>query len=313
MNRSDIKKTPGRIVFDSMSLYAKLGTHIESTLVSEMFPVGTDAAGELDHRQAEAHYRTTITPDGRITSTIAGKVWPYGNPSIGSGIFTDTDKPLVVHGSDASLETFTAAAVEQMPNLRFSSVESLLGQLGFLCLRGNNMDWDDANSLVTQADSGGSMVDSGFTPGGIVTQPYLADWGAITGFQDFDTIEGFNVEFNITFSDDRTDRQGLVNRRLKTVSARVRCSPIGPTRQQIMTQFQIQGSGAGRGKARTNAADLSIIGEDGLTYFTLKKAILTDKVERWGTEQIRIGDVAWVATRAYSSGSPEALFTFPLA
>ena len=314
MNRSDIKKTPGRIVFRGSSFLAKLGTAIESKLISEMFAVGTDAAGELDQRQKEAYNRITITPDGRMTSALAALLWPYGNPTIGTGIFSDTDYPLVVHGSDASLETFTSAALEEMPPLKFSSVESAVGQATFLCLRGNANNWSTANSLVTQADTAGSTTDTGFAPSGIVTQPYLAAWGNITGFVDFDTLDGFNVEFQVQFSDDSTDRHGLMNRRLKSVSARVRCNPIGPTRQQILSNLVIQGTNAGRGKSRAAAgADLTITGDDGLAYFKLKQAILTDHVQRWGSEQIRNGDVAWVSTRSFAAGVPGALFTVPLA
>lgn len=309
MNRTDIKKTPGRILFSGVSLFAKLGTAIEAKLISEMFAVGTDVAGELDQRQKEAYYRVTITPDGRLTAPIAAMLWPRGNPTMGAALFTNTDVPLVVHASDASLETFAAAALEEMPALKFSSVESLVGPATFLCLRKNNVDWDAANSLLTQADTGGSLADAGFAPSGIITQPYLASWGAKTGFVDMDTIDGFNVEFQISYSDDMTDRQGLVNRRLKTVTARVRCNPVGPTRQQIMSALEIQGTGTGRGVSRqANSADLLITGDDGTNYFKLKNAILTDKVQRWGSEQLRIGDVAWVATRTFSSGTPSALF-----
>ena len=312
MNRSDIKKTPGRLVFDGVSLYSKLGTNIEAKLVSEMFAVGTDGHGELDQRQKEAYYRATITPDGRLDATIAAMLWPYGNPIIGTGIFSDTDAPLVIHGQLAAavdLETFGAAALEEMPALKFSSVETAVGAATFLCLRKNNVDWDAANSLLTQADAGGSMADAGFAPSGIITQAYTAAWGAKTGFTDIDTIDGFNVEFQIGYSDDSTDRHGLINRRLKTVSARVRCNPLGPTRQQILAALEIQGAGAGRGQSRqANAADLVITGDDGTDYFSLKNAILTDKVQRWGSEQLRIGDVAWIATRTFSAGSPGALF-----
>jgi hypothetical protein len=310
MNRNDIKKTPGRLLYDSVSLFAKLGTAIEARLISELFAVGTDVAGELDQRQKEAYYRVIITPEGRLTSPIAAMLWPYGNPTMGTGIFTNTDKPLVVHGSDASLETYGAAALEEMPALKFSSVETMVGQATFLALRKNNIPWETANSLLTQADAGGTLADAGFTgPGLIVTQPYTASWGAKTGFVDMDTLDGFNVEFNIGYSDDTTDAQGLINRRLKTVSARVRCNPLGPTRQQILAALEIQGAGAGRGVSRqANAADLTITGADDTDYFKLKNAILTDKVQRWGSEQLRIGDVAWVATRTFSAGSPGALF-----
>lgn len=313
MNRSNIKKTPGRIVFKASSFLAKLGTAIESQLVSELFPVGTDAHGELDQRQKEAHYRINLTPDGRLTADLAAILWPYGNPTIGNGIFTATDFPLVVHGSDASLETFTSAAVETMPPLKFSSIDSAIGQATFLALRGNALDWAGTTSLVTQADIGGVITDSGFAPGGIVTQPYLATWAGKTGFTAMDTLEGFNVEFNVAFHDDSTDRAGLLNRRLKSVSARVRCTPIGPTGQNILNALTIQGAGAGRGKTRQPAgADFTITGDDGLAYFVLKQAILTDHVQRWGSEQIRNGDLAWVSTRTFALGVPGALFTIPL-
>lgn len=313
MLRSDIKKTPGRLVFDSVSLYSKLNTFIEAKPVSEMFAVGTDGHGELDQRQREYYYRVQLTPDGRLTSTIAAMLWPYGNPTIGNGILTDTDRPLVIHGQDASLTTFKAAALETMPNLRFSSIETMIGQATFLCVRGHSAgvldEWDTANSLITQSNSSGSMTDVGFTPAGIITQPYTAAWGAKTGFTDIDTYEGLNVEFNLTFADDTTDRRGMINRRIKTVQARVRCSPFGPTRQQILDAMEIQGVGAGRGKTRqANGADFTITGADGTTYFTLKNAILVDQVERWGSDQIRIGDVAWMATRTFSAGSPGPLF-----
>jgi hypothetical protein len=312
MNRSDIKKTPGRLVFAGISLYAKLGTAIEAKLISEMFPVGTDGHGELDQRQKEAYYRATITPDGRLDADIAAVLWPYGNPTIGTGIFSDADVPLVIHGQLAAAvdtETYGAAALEEMPALKFSSVETAIAAATFLCLRKNDTDWADANSLVTQADNGGSMADAGFAPSGIITQPYTAAWGNKAGFTDLDTMAGFNVEFQVAYSDDMTDRHGMLNRRLKTVSARVRCDPIGPTRQQILAALEIQGNGAGRGVSRqANAADLVITGDDGTDYFALKNAILTDKVQRWGTEQLRIGDVAWIATRTFAAGAPGPLF-----
>ena len=313
MNRSDIKKTPGRLVFNSVSLFSKLNTFIEAKLVNETFAVGTDGQGELDQRDKEAHYEISITPDGRLNTTIAAMLWPYGNPTIGTGIFNDTDKPLAVHGQDGTLETYTAAALSEMPQVKFSSIETLVGAAKFLALRGNNKDWAEANSLVTQADTGGSMADAGFTPSGIITQGYTATWTGISGFADFDTLDGFNFETRVTFSDDMTDRAGLLNKRIKTVEARVRCSPMGPTRQQLLTNAKLQGTGAGRGRSKqSGSADLTITGDDDVDYLVLKNAALTEHVQRWGSEQIRNGDVAWVATRSFSSGVPGALFTIPL-
>lgn len=309
MNRSALKKVPGRLLFDSVSLFSKLNTNIQSQLVRETFEVGTDPHGVSDVRDKEAYWRVTITPEGRLTSGIAAVLWPYGNPTIGSGIFTDTDKPLAIHGNDSSLDTFTAAALESMPSLKFSSVDTAIGQATFLCLRGNADEWTTANSLLTQADTGGTATDATFDPADIITQPYFATWGAVTGFADMDTEDGFNVEFTVNLSDGGTDALGLVNKYITSVTAMVRCIPIGPTRQQLLTNAKIQDTGASRGRSHTSGgADLTITGEDTTDYFVLKNASLTTQVLRHGSNILRVGEVAWMANRAFTTGVPGALF-----
>lgn len=311
MNRSDIKKTPGKIVFRTISLLAKLGTFIEQTPVLEQFDIGTDASGPLGKRWKEAYDRIKITPDGRFTSGIAAVLFPYLNPTIGSGIFSDTDFPLVVHGSDASLETFTAGALEEMPGITFSSIETLIGPATFLCLRGDNMDWDDANSLVTQADSGGNAVDTGYTIAGVVTQPYQMTIGSLTGFADIDTFDGIRLEPKIEYSDDTTDRHGLVNRRIKSVGMRLRFIPVGPTRQNVLTALAHQGSGAGRGKALATHS-VTVTGDDGTDYVNLPAATFVAQAQRWGSEQTRIGECALECVRNLTAGAPGAIATmFP--
>lgn len=308
MNRSDIKKTPGRIVYQSISLLAKLGTFIESAPVLETFEVGTDAGGPLGKRWKEAHDRIKVTPDGRFTSGIAAVLFPYLNPTIGTGIFNDTDRPLVIHGTDASLETYAAAALEEMPMITFSSIETLIGPATFLCLRGNGVNWSAANSLVTQADSGGTATDTSFAPTGIVTQGYVLNAQTLTGFSDIDTFDGIRLEPKVDYSDDTTDRHGLVNRRIKSVGIRLRFIPVGPTRQNIMAALKIQGSGAGRGSTLSTYS-VDIEGDNGTVYCNLPNATFVSQAQRWGSEQTRIGECAFECVRNVTSGAPGAIAT----
>jgi len=91
MLRSSLNRIPGRLAFNGISLYAKDGTTIDQELEYVTEPVGVAGLGVLDQRDKEAHYKITLTPDGRMTTAIAAVLWPYGNPVIGTGIFTDTN------------------------------------------------------------------------------------------------------------------------------------------------------------------------------------------------------------------------------
>jgi hypothetical protein len=325
--RADIKKTPGRVVFQGQSMYSKLNVPIERILVHELFPVGTDAAGELDYRDREAYARVRITPDGRFISALAAILWPYGNYTAGQVIFTPAvDNQLVIHATDGSLETFSSAALEVMPPIKFAATETLVGQAEFLCLRGDGQQWNAGGSagqgLVFQQDAQESMpaamADATFTPAGILTGPYAGVWPAtgasapVAGItlSPFDTLEGITIEFGITWSDDNRQSVGLQNRRIKTVSCRARCTPLGQLRESILAAEVLQGTGAIRGRSiQSNAADFQIVDYNGNVFMTLKNAALVEDKENWSSDLVRETDLVWQSTRAFTAGVVGPLFT----
>src|SRR5580698_7048420 len=99
MLRSNLNRIPGRLAFNSISLYSKEGTTIDTDLVYSQEHIGIAGLGKVDNRDKEAYDEITVTPDGRMSAAIAAVLWPYSNPTIGQGIFTDTDVPAVVHGN----------------------------------------------------------------------------------------------------------------------------------------------------------------------------------------------------------------------
>jgi len=313
MLRSAIQRIPARLVYNSgtpVSLYAKQGTDIEQELVYAGVDTGAAGLGLTDKRDREMHYRIRITPDGRLTSAIAGLLYPYGNPTIGAGIFTDTDVTMSVHGQDASLDTYTSVALEMMPEMYFHPAKTLLGEATWLAIRGSGEDWSAANSLVTQANTGGTFADSGFTNAGIITQNYTLTWGSVTGFASAtDFYDGLTFQPTVTFEDDVPARYGLYNKRIKTVGAMVRGIPLGQTRQNILAALQAQGSGAARGGSRAaNGATLTITGADASTPLVLYGAALVEQKQAWGITALRQGEVAWVATPTLTSGVRGAYF-----
>jgi len=314
MNRSALNRIPGRLAFNSISLYSKKDTTIDTDLVYQMEKVGAAGLGDLDNRDKEAHDEISLTPDGRMTTAIAAVLWPYSNPTIGTGIFTDTDVPAVVHGNDSSLDTHASAAVVQMPQMIFHPVKTLVGQMKLLCLRASGANWSGANSLRTFANSGGTFTDSTMTTAGIITQDYTLTWGAISGWAGLDFYDGLTFEPKVEFVDDNVAVHGLFNRRIKSVGGTLRGIPIGATRTMIDTQLKIQGTGAVRGASgAAKAASVTVTGADGKVYLTFPLGQLVKSKLQNGVEQLREGEVAWETLPVLTTGVRGAYFTTPIA
>lgn len=314
MNRSSLKRIPGRLAFNGISIYSKKDTTIDTDLVYQQEKVGAAGLGDIDNRDKEAYDEISLTPDGRMTPTIAGVMWPYGNPTIGTGIFSDTDVPADVHGNDNSLDTHASAAVVQMPQMIFNPIKTLVGQMKLLALRAASASWSTAASLRTFADTGGTFVDATMTTAGIITQDYQLTWGAITGWVGMEFYDGLVFEPKVEFVDDNVAVHGLFNKRLKSVGGILRGIPIGATRSMIDTQLKIQGTGAVRGASgAAKAAAVSVTGADAKVYLTFPLGQLIKSKIQNGVEQLREGEVAWEALPVLAAGVRGAYFTTPIA
>jgi hypothetical protein len=317
--RAAIQRVPARFVYNptgtNISFYAKEGTVIQQDLVYEKTDVGAAGLGLTDARDKEMYYRVHFAPDGRLTGSssagtgIAGALFPYANATMGAGIFTDTDITAQIHGNDTtgnySLDTYTSVALEKMPEMYFHPEKTLLGPCTWLAIRGSGDDWSATSSLVAQADTGGTFVDSGFTTAGLVTQNYTVTWGTVAGFSVTDFYDGLTFQPAVTFVDDEPARYGLYNKRIKTVGGILRGIPlIGTTaRQSILAALYAQGTGAARGGSRAaNGATLTITGTDTNTPLILYGAALMDQKQAWGIENLRQGEVAWMCTPTLTAG-----------
>ena len=318
MQRSNLNRVPGRLAYNGISLYSKKDTTIDTDLIYSQEEVGAAGLGKIDNRDKEAYDEITLTPDGRLSTAIAAVIYPYTNPVLGTGIFSDTDVPAVVHGNDNSLDTHAAAAVVQMPQMIFHPVKTLLGAMKLLALRGHTSGavnpWSTANSLRTFAGSGGTFVDATYANASAITQDYLLTWGSFSGWSALDFYDGLIFEPKIEYVDDNVAVHGLFNKRIKSVGGMLRGIPIGVTRTMIDTQLQIQGSGAGRGTSgAAKAATVTVTGADSKVYLTLPLGQLIKSKIQNGIEQLREGEVAWEALPALASGVRGAFFTVPVA
>lgn len=321
MQRSNLNRIPGRLVFNGVSLYSKGGTTIDTDLVYQQEAIHVAGLGKIDNRDKEAHDEISLTPDGRMTAAIAAVLWPYNNPTLGAGIFTDTDVPGAVHGNDSSLDTHAAVAVVQMPPMIFHPVKTLVGPMKLLCLRSHSTgsgvpvnQWSAAGSLRTYANTGGTFADSSFLASSPITQDYTLSWGSVTGWAGLDFYDGLTFEPKAEYVDDNVAVQGLFNKRIQSVGGILRGIPIGVTRAMIDAQLQIQGTGAGRGSSgAAKAYSVTVTGADGKVYLAFPLGQLVKSKIQNGVEQLREGEVAWEALPTLTSGVRGAYWTNAIA
>jgi hypothetical protein len=318
LTRSSLNRVPGRLAFNSISLYSKGGTTIDTDLVYSQEAIEVAGLGKIDNRDKEAYDEISLTPDGRMSTAVAAVLWPYSSPTIGQGIFTDTDVPAVVHGNDSSLDTHASAAVLDMPQMIFHPTKTLVGQMKLLCLRGHTSGavnpWSTANSLRTFASSGGTFADTTFASSSPITQDYTLTWGSVSGWAGLDFYDGLTFEPKVDYVDDNVAVQGLFNKRIKSVGGLLRGIPVGLTRTMIDTQLQIQGAGAVRGASGVaKAYSVSVTGADGKVYLAATLAQLVKSKLQNGVEQLREGEVAWEFLPTITSGVRGSLWTNAIA
>lgn len=307
--RSAIITGPARGLMSSKSFHTKGDLDVQ--IIEETINIDTAPYGRIDERVVDAMIKVTGTPDGRWSSNIRDILFPYLNPTIGADIFTASDVPLAFHDQNAHIHTIVAAALTKMPSLTLSPRETMLGDFEFTGIRGTGKDWNDADGLYTVATSGGTLTDTAFTVAAIKTQIYNGVWAAITGFSSaFYTVDGWTIDFDLQTSAIQTDEVGTVKHVLTSVSAMAKCKPLGVTWANIEAALKIQGTGGARGRSLQAAgADLTITGEDASTIIVLKSANIKTAGYRFGNSVVRDGELAWVTTRAFSTGAPGAIVT----
>jgi len=313
INRSDLQLGPARVVFAGASFFSKDVIQLKADKTT--FEIKTDAHGKLDDRVDSRQLVASFTPDGRISADIIDALWPYADAKIGDDLYTDTDRPCVFHLSDSGRVTMIAAAITKMPSLKLAATESMIGALEITGLRGNNQEVTVANSLLAIDGAGGTFADTGFAPAGIKTQPYTGTFGAVAGFADFYTEDGFTVDFDLQTQDIVIDQYGLITKKLVSVGIMVKCKPVGVTTAQILAALKLQDAAADpRGASFADTGfQLQIKGADAVNYVTIPKAELKTAGYRYGSLQLRNDEIGFVGARTFTAGSQNALWTLAAA
>lgn len=213
-------------------------------------------------------------------------------------------EPLVITTAESETYTFHVAAVGQMPDCNGIAVETLFGEIQFDFFRKANEAATTVGSMFTVGT--GIYIPPSIDPADILTQTYTITWGS-SPWAGLETIDGIRWSFPMTTADVVDDANGVIAKRITNVECTVRARPLGLAPSAILTKMLLQGSGAQRG-GRLGTADNFVMNGTGVVVTALGAGLRQAPLAA-GRNADRIGELEWFATRTFTAGAPNALFT----
>ena len=290
---------PAVIEFDEMSYYTEGDIGVQTN--RETWEPKSAMHGSLGPRLASLSTEINFKPVGEV-KTLA-KYFPYSVTDIGKKIFASAATPCVVHSISGDKYTFAHAAISKMPSLMLSATAPAFGDMSILCLGKPNVDpqTDEARIKVESA----AFDNADFDPTKIISPGYTAAFG-LTPYDAIESEDGFTFEPVMSLKPQSVNRFGQIGAKLTDLVATVRFIPVGLTGAQLITLGKYDGAtGLIPGQNIATDTDLVISGT-GLSV-TLHNAGVAEDALRFGEPQ-RLGEVMFVAKRAFTDGVADALW-----
>lgn len=298
MKRSEILRGPCRIDFKGQSLFTTGDVKLDIDTPTQ--DIETSAQGKVGEIILDRMLKASFEPAGVWDTAKLAVTHPYFTTLPGREIFTlpngnAGDSPLVIWSTDNKKFTAAAAAVTKMADINFAVDKNLFGSMEITGIGADEAAWSAADSLLKVETA--AYVDSAL--GSILRQSYLGAFGGSAPWSSFTTKEGFTLSFDLKLSPLPIDRDGTVGMSFDTLSAMVRCIPVGVTEAQVLALGKFQGSGAARGVSIATANNFVVSGT-GVTV-TLNKAGIKQAGYQFGRTVLRVGELGFVASRDMAS------------
>jgi hypothetical protein len=245
-----------------------------------------------------------------VLATQFGKLFAFQPSNMGALLFPSTDLPGVLQTKDGKSITFSACALSQPPTLQFAATKPLIAsQVEWTCLRKDNTAATATNAHVVVASS--AYTQPTLDPTNIVDSTFTAAWGSTSPFTAIECDpEGIKLEVKYDWEQLMTWNDGMIQMRLKNVTAQVRFVPINVDAADFHdTLLLLDGASAGRGKFLSGRGQAFTVtgAATGDPVLTIANAVPTQGALRFGAPS-RVGEVVLQAQRVYSGGALQALF-----
>ncbi len=226
----------------------------------------------------------------------------------GSGISrVVVNNPCTIQNTDGTLYTFFNSAITKMPDLDLTVGATPFGEMEISFFPKDNTDITNAACLYTKSQNA-YPGDGGIDPTTILTQSPNVSWAVGAPWAAFNTKNGVKIKFATTFDDIDVDGQPVLTRRYTGLVVTATAQPVGPDQGDLPVKLLVEGMGASIGRSLAATGAKLAMSSSGM-YVSIPNAALRGGPEQWSVKKERIGELTWVATRHFTNGKPDPLFT----
>jgi len=300
---------PAIISFNGVSYYFKNG--LKGSLKRKRAKIEVDAFGQIAEVAKDCIVEFSGVPAGAMRAADLAGQMPYTPAMIGQSIFGTTDTPLVVQTiNDGATITWTRGAISKYAPMLLSATQGTIyeGEMTFACLMASNYNLTSATAW--KSITPGVFTDTTFDPAKVRMAQYMAAWGSAPPYNAMISEDGFRLAPAIVTENIAVDNYGIIDIALKSVTGMARFKPANLTEAQIDTLIALQGSGALVPGGAIGDAGNDLVISSSLLTATLKQAGAADYELLYATGKLRAGEVAFASALTFTSGRPNAVFTF---
>ena len=304
MESRDISEGPAVVSWNGQNYYTT-GT-ITLTPDIKLREMVSAYYGPVDSRVTDKLFNLTFTPFGEMNNNAA-KYFPFAVTDIGKLVAPATDTPIYIYTSEGQKITIPAGCIIKCPQLLLGTDIGPMGDMTFAGM-GDITKVDaaaDTHYKIETAAIAAHSLDPDHAP----TPAYKATLGS----EEIDSEKGFTFDCGATLAPRTVNRYGTVNFKLVGLKPSVSFTPFGLTESEIMTYWNIQGTGAAKlgasnklGKALTVGP--ANAGDHGITVAFADCQIKSGSM-LFGAEDPRHGQYAFVPAVKVTAGVPGALYT----
>lgn len=287
----------GILGINTAIVYANGGIDLETE--KRLMDVRNDITGKTDSRWIDSMFRIRATPAGQLKDLTT--LFPYQTPNIGASIFGAADVASFIHSKAGKKLTFHASAVSKMPSLFLGVDKTLFGGLEVACVRKDNSEPGDANAFYTSSSL--AFTDSSYTTASVKTQLFGAAWGDV--LPTIRAKDGWTIDTTVEVDYHVVNGYGTIDGFLKDVGILAKCRPDNLS-ESLLDELQVQGASAVMGGTVRRGKTL-VISSSGLTV-TIYDAAITTTPMKWGTTELRAGEVGFIGHRVENAGAFGGLF-----
>jgi hypothetical protein len=302
---------PAIVQFNGVSYYFKTGLKV--AVKSRAVNIDTDAFGVIAKAKADIVVELTGTPVGQIDSTSLTGQWPYVPANIGASVFGASDVPLIVQTiNDGQQITWSRGAITKYPSVLLSATKGTIykGDITFSCLQASS--FTPTSTTAWKSIASEAFADTTFAGSKVRMAQYVAAWGSSSPYSAMLAQEGFELTPAIKCENIVDDNFGVIDMVLKSMEGSVKFKPSSLTEAQIDTLIELQGSSAMLQGAVPADTGHNLVITSSLLVATLVQAGAVDYDLMYATGKLRAGEVMFNNVMTFTSGAPNAIFTFAI-